>query len=477
MNRDDRSYGAFCRILREELLEAMGCTEPIAIALAAARARDLLGTLPTAVDVQASGSILKNAKSVVVPHTGGLKGIEAAVAAGIVAGRAEEGLQVIARVAPEQLCEVERYCSAVPIRVKRAETDNDLDITVRVEAAGGDESCGHREAAVRIAHTHTGIVAERVDGSVLFGEFLGAVEVPVPASSSQGSPSSTGCSRGDSGIASTQAGVAANDECIPCVVGADGAASADYSLLNMQAIWDFANTVELDDVQAVIERQIARNKAVAEEGLRGQWGASIGRVLLRAYGSDVKNKACAWAAAGSDARMGGCELPVVINSGSGNQGITVSVPLMVYAEQLGSSEEDLVRALVFANLAAIHMKQGIGRLSAFCGAVCAGAAAGAGIAFLEGDGYDSAIHALVNALSIVSGMVCDGAKPSCAAKIAFSVNAGILGLEMYRDGQQFYGGDGLVKKGVENTIESIGRLGRDGMSATNDEVIRIMLGA
>ena len=209
----------------------------------------------------------------------------------------------------------------------------------------------------------------------------------------------------------------------------------------------------------------------------GVWGANVGSVMLGAYGGDVKVRACAHAAAASDARMSGCELPVVINSGSGNQGITVSVPLIVYARELGSSDEQLYRALVLSNLVAIHQKTGIGRLSAFCGAVCAGAAAGAGIAYLDGGGYKEACHAVVNALSIVAGMVCDGAKPSCAGKIAFSVNAGILGYVMYRDGQQFYGGDGIVKKGVENTIDSIARLGRDGMRATNDEIIRIMLGS
>ena len=236
-------------------------------------------------------------------------------------------------------------------------------------------------------------------------------------------------------------------------------------------------TVDLEDVRELLDRQIACNGAVAEEGLAGDWGANIGSVMLGAYGDDVKVRACAMAAAASDARMSGCELPVVINSGSGNQGITVSVPLIVYARELGSSDERLRRALVLSNLVAIHQKTGIGRLSAFCGAVCAGAAAGAGIAYLDGGGYKDACHAVVNALSIVAGMVCDGAKPSCAGKIAFSVNAGILGYVMYRDGQQFYGGDGIVKKGVENTIDSIARLGRDGMRATNDEIIRIMLGS
>lgn len=432
MERTDERYGQYVAILEEELVAAMGCTEPIAIALAAARARELLGTRPVRVEVAASGSIIKNAKSVVVPHTGGLKGIEAAAAAGIVAGRAERSLEVIADVSPTDIEEVAAYLERTPITVERADTGLDFDIVVRVFADAQDAPA--RSALVRIVDFHTNIVREERDGAVL----------------RDGAPASEG-----------------------------GAAEGmtDRGVLSMEGIWDFAMTVELDDVRDLLDRQIACNGAIVDEGLAGDWGANIGSVMLGAYGDDVKVRACACAAAASDARMSGCELPVVINSGSGNQGITVSVPLIVYARHLGSSDEQLYRALVLSNLVAIHQKTGIGRLSAFCGAVCAGAAAGAGIAYLDGGGYCEACHAVVNALSIVAGMVCDGAKPSCAGKIAFSVNAGILGYVMYRDGQQFYGGDGIVKKGVENTIDSIARLGRDGMRATNDEIIRIMLGA
>ena len=432
MERTDERYGQYVAILEEELVAAMGCTEPIAIALAAARARELLGTRPVRVEVAASGSIIQNAKSVVVPQTGGLKGIEAAAAAGIVAGRAERSLEVIADVSPTDIEEVAAYLERTPITVERADTGLDFDIVVRVFADAQDAPA--RSALVRIVDFHTNIVREERDGAVL----------------RDGAPASEG-----------------------------GAAEGmtDRGVLSMEGIWDFAMTAELDDVRDLLDRQIACNDAIAREGLAGDWGANIGSVMLGAYGDDVKSRACACAAAASDARMSGCELPVVINSGSGNQGITVSVPLIVYARHLGSSDEQLYRALVLSNLVAIHQKTGIGRLSAFCGAVCAGAAAGAGIAYLDGGGYCEACHAVVNALSIVAGMVCDGAKPSCAGKIAFSVNAGILGYVMYRDGQQFYGGDGIVKKGVENTIDSIARLGRDGMRATNDEIIRIMLGA
>lgn len=432
MERTDERYGRYVAILEEELVAAMGCTEPIAIALAAARARELLGALPERVEVEASGSIIKNAKSVVVPHTGGLKGIEAAAAAGIVAGQADRSLEVIADVSPADIEEVAAYLERTPITVKRAETGLDFDIVVRVFAEAPDAPA--RSALVRIADFHTNIVREERDGAVL-------------------------------------------RDSAPTSEGGSAEGMTDRGVLSMEGIWDFAMTAELDDVRDLLDRQIACNDAIACEGLAGDWGANIGSVMLGAYGDDVKVRACACAAAASDARMSGCELPVVINSGSGNQGITVSVPLIVYARHLGSTDEQLYRALVLSNLVAIHQKTGIGRLSAFCGAVCAGAAAGAGIAYLDGGGYEEAVHAVVNALSIVAGMVCDGAKPSCAGKIAFSVNAGILGYVMYRDGQQFYGGDGIVKKGVENTIDSIARLGRDGMRATNDEIIRIMLGA
>ena len=243
----------------------------------------------------------------------------------------------------------------------------------------------------------------------------------------------------------------------------------------MEAIYDFAETVDPDDVREVIGRQIALNTAISEEGLKGNYGANIGRVLLHTYGNDIKNRAKAAAAAGSDARMNGYELPVVINSGSGNQGITASVPIVVFAKELQVSEETMYRALVISNLATIHIKEGIGRLSAYCGAVGAGCGCGAGIAYLYGDGQKEGEHAIVNGLAIVSGMICDGAKASCAAKIASSVDAGILGYFMYKNGQQFIGGDGIVKKGVENTIRCVGKLASEGMLETDREIVHLMI--
>lgn len=424
MERHDAYYRQYVQILREELRPATGCTEPIAIAYAAAKARSVLGALPDRVLVEVSGNIIKNVKSVVVPHTGGLRGIPAAAAAGIVAGDAEAQLEVLSAMTEAQSAAISPFLKVVPVEVRHADTPYIFDIQVTVFH-------GPDSAQVRLVGHHTNVVSVRRDGQVLLEREI-----------SEGSGSLT-----------------------------------DRSCLTVEGIVAFADCLSTEDVEEVLEQQIRCNMAIAEEGLRHDYGANIGKTLLRGHEEDLSYRMRAYAAAASDARMNGCEMPVVINSGSGNQGITVSVPLIVYARHLGSSDEQLYRALVLSNLVAIHQKTGIGRLSAFCGAVCAGAAAGAGIAYLDGGGYCEACHAVVNALSIVAGMVCDGAKPSCAGKIAFSVNAGILGYVMYRDGQQFYGGDGIVKKGVENTIDSIARLGRDGMRATNDEIIRIMLGS
>lgn len=432
MDKSGKIYKTYVQTLKEELIPAMGCTEPIAIAYAAAKAREVLGCEPDLVKIGVSNNIIKNVKSVVVPNTDGMKGIEAAAVAGILGGNAAKELEVISEVTVNQKAAMRRFLSNVPISVEAIDNGIIFDIIIALY-------CGTDSAVVRISQYHTNIVYIKKNDEVLLDN------------------------------TARQTSAACNTEA--------ESGLTDRSLLTIANIYDFAETCDLDDVRPLLDTQILYNTQISEEGLLGDYGANVGSTYLKFYGNDVRNRAIAKAAAGSDARMSGCELPVVINSGSGNQGITVSVPLIVYARHLGSSDEQLYRALVLSNLVAIHQKTGIGRLSAFCGAVCAGAAAGAGIAYLDGGGYCEACHAVVNALSIVAGMVCDGAKPSCAGKIAFSVNAGILGYVMYRDGQQFYGGDGIVKKGVENTIDSIARLGRDGMRATNDEIIRIMLGA
>ena len=422
MEKANKKYDAYVQILKEELITAMGCTEPIALAYAAARCKELLGKLPEKVIVKVSGSIIKNVKSVVVPNTGGMKGIRAAVAAGFVAGRPEKKLEVISQVSDEERAAIQAYTEQADMEICYLDSGRVFDIII--EAVAGEDT-----AKVRIANYHTNIVLEEHNGEKL-------LETVVEGDQEEG--------------------------------------LTDRSLLNMEDIWDFAMTCEIEDVRAILDHQIDCNMAIAKEGLTHPYGACIGQVMLDAYGDEIRNRASAMAAAGSDARMSGCELPVVINSGSGNQGITVSVPVIVYAKELHSSAEELYRALLVSNLIAIHLKNGIGPLSAFCGAVCAGCAAGCGIAWLQGGRLEDVSHTLVNSIAIVSGIVCDGAKPSCAGKIASSVDAGILGYSMFQEGQQFYAEDGIVSQGVENTIRNIYRLGAKGMCETDEEIIRIM---
>ena len=410
--------------MQEELEPALGCTEPIALAYAAAKAREILGSIPDKVVIEASGSIIKNVKSVIVPNTNHLKGIPAAATAGIIAGRAEKELEVIAQVTESEIEQMKQFLQTADIKVVHADNGITFDIIVSVYK-------GSSYAKVRIANYHTNIVLMEKDGEVLY-------EIAVEGEKEEG--------------------------------------LTDRNLLNMKDIWDFAMTVDVKDIKETLDRQIAYNTAIAEEGLRGDYGANIGSVLLDTYGDDIRTRAKAKAAAGSDARMNGCELPVIINSGSGNQGMTSSIPVIEYAKEFDADEDTLYRALALSNLVTIHQKTGIGRLSAYCGAVSAGAGAGAGIAYLCGGGYEEVIHTVVNALAIVSGIVCDGAKASCAAKIASAVDAGILGYNMYKRGQQFYGGDGIVTRGVEETIQNVGRLGKQGMKATNEEIIKSMVG-
>lgn len=424
MKKEDVKYGAYVQILKEELVPAMGCTEPIALAYAAAKAREILGSIPDKVVIAASGSIIKNVKSVIVPNTNHLKGIPAAATAGIIAGRAEKELEVIAHVTESEIEQMKQFLQTADIKVVHADNGITFDIIVSVYK-------GSSYAKVRIANYHTNIVLMEKDGEVLY-------EIAVEGEKEEG--------------------------------------LTDRNLLNMKDIWDFAMTVDVKDIKETLDRQIAYNTAIAEEGLGGDYGANIGSVLLDTYGDDIRTRAKAKAAAGSDARMNGCELPVIINSGSGNQGMTSSIPVIEYAKEFDADEDTLYRALALSNLVTIHQKTGIGRLSAYCGAVSAGAGAGAGIAYLCGGGYEEVIHTVVNALAIVSGIVCDGAKASCAAKIASAVDAGILGYNMYKRGQQFYGGDGIVTRGVEETIQNVGRLGKQGMKETNEEIIKIMVG-
>ena len=423
MEKEDIRYQTYVQILKEELIPAMGCTEPIAISYCAAKARAVLGCIPEDCLVEASGNIIKNVKSVVVPNTDGLKGIEAAAAAGIVAGKEERILEVISAVTQDQKKEIRKYLDQKRIRVKPLETEELLDIVIQVHGGG-------HKVKVRIAGYHSNIVRIEKDGDILY-------EI---------------------------GGTAAKE----------GANQADRNLLNVKDIVEFADTADIRDVQEILDRQIEYNSAISEEGLRNPWGANVGKVLLNAYGNDIRVRARAAAAAASDARMSGCEMPVIINSGSGNQGITASLPVLEYAKELHADRERLYRALLVSNLVAIHQKTGMGRLSAYCGAVSAGCGAGCGIAYLQGGDFRCIAHTLVNTLAIVSGIVCDGAKPSCAGKIASAVDAGILGYEMYCQGQQFRGGEGILSKGVENTIRNVVRLGVVGMKETDKEIIQMM---
>lgn len=422
MERSEINYQNCVKILEEELLPAMGCTEPIALAYAGAVARKTLNKLPDRVEIEASGNIIKNVKSVIVPNTGKLKGIPAAAAAGIVAGNPDKQLEVIADVTEQQQQLIHDFLEQTAIDVRVADSPYVFDIILTVH-------CGEEYAKVRICQYHTNIVLIEKNRTILYSQEL-----------KQEAENLT-----------------------------------DRRFLTVELILDFANSVAVEDIRTCIGRQIEYNMAIAEEGLKNSYGANVGSTLLKSNENSVKTTAKSWAAAGSDARMNGCEMPVVINSGSGNQGITASVPVIIYARHLQVSEEKLYRALVLSNLIAIHQKTGIGRLSAYCGAVNAGAAAGCGIAYLLGGGYEAIKHTLVNALAIVSGMICDGAKASCAAKIATAVESGIFGYEMYCNGQQFYGGDGIVKNGVEQSISSVGQLGREGMRETDRVILNIMV--
>ena len=422
MDKNDARYTNYINILHEELRPAMGCTEPIAIAYAAAKAREVLGALPERMRIEVSGNIIKNVKSVIVPNTGGLRGIKAAASAGAAVGDANAELEVIAGVTEDRIPEIEAYLDRTEIEVVHVDRDHIFDIGVRAFA-------GEDTSYVRIVDYHINIVEIERNGEILLRKETEEQEDQY----------------------------------------------TDRSCLTIEGIVDFAESVDVEEVRELLERQIEYNMAIAEEGLRGNYGASIGKTLLMGHEDDLSYVMRAYAAAGSDARMNGCEMPVIINSGSGNQGITTSVPVIVFARHNNKTHEELLRALTVANLVTIHLKTGIGRLSAYCGAVSAGCGAGAGITYLQGGRLDAISHTIVNAIAVDSGIICDGAKASCAAKIASSIDAGLIGLTMYEHGNEFFGGDGIVKHGVEKTIEAVGLLATLGMRKTDEEIIRLML--
>ncbi len=414
-------------ILAEELQPAMGCTEPIAIAYASAILRSLLDADPDIINIALSGNIIKNVKSVIVPATGGLHGIESAVAAGIISGAYQKKLELLSVLTDSDRERIRTYLKNCRIAVSELNTNCTFDLLISGIAKG-------HTARVQITGYHTNLILAERDGINLIAEYNG-----------RNAKSST-------------------------------KNASDRSVLNVKDIVTYAEEADLDRVRPYLMRQIEMNMSIAEEGLRNPYGASIGRMIYRDGNVSVKDKARAYAAAGSDARMSGCEYPVCILSESGNQGMTASLPVIVYARETGADEDSLLRALIVSDLITIHQKTGIGCLSAYCGAISAGCGCGAGICYLAGGRYHEIAHTVVNAVAILSGTICDGAKPSCAAKIAMAVEAGFMGYEMAATGRQFYGGDGIITKGVENTIRNIGLLARDGMEGTDREIIKIMLG-
>ena len=414
-------YVTYVNLLKEELVPAMGCTEPISIAYAVAKTKNVLGETPKKGVLEVSANIIKNAKSVTVPNTGGMKGIKTAFCAGLV-GDADAELQTLSKVNESQIEEIKKHVEHFPLEIKVPDRCDIFDITVTLTSK-------NHTAKLRIMRSHTNVVFISKDGETIY-------------------------------------------ENIPPLT----LKSKEKTLLCVKDITLFADEVDIADVQEILDRQIEYNMAIAEEGLKGDYGASIGKVILRSYQPDIKTTAKAYAAAGSDARMNGCDLPVIINSGSGNQGMATSIPVIVYARGLNISGEKLYRALCVSNLITLHLKAGIGTLSAYCGAVSAGAGAGCGVAYLLGGNYEDISHTLVNALAIDSGIICDGAKASCAAKVATAVESGLLGLQMHYNGKQFFAGDGIIKNDVEQTIESVSKIASTGMSETDKEIIKIMLG-
>ena len=404
----------------------MGCTEPIAIAYAASIISHALGAYPNEVKIGLSGNIIKNVKSVIVPKTGGMHGINSAVCAGIISASPHKKLEVLSEILPEDVSKIRDFQNSASIEIYEIDSSSPFEIYI-------EGFLDSQSASAHLLKRHTNLVEAYLNGEDITLRYQSPDDIVEKE-------------------------------------------TTDRSSLNVEEILEFAETVDLNELSPILEKQIEYNMAIAKEGISGDFGASIGRTLYLNRGEDVRVLARALAAAGSDARMNGCELPVCIISGSGNQGITASVPLCVYAEKLGSTKEELLRALIVSDLVTIHQKTGIGCLSAYCGAISAGVGAGCGICYLHGGRYYEIAHTLVNAVAILSGTICDGAKSSCAAKISMAVEAGIMGYEMAKSGHQFYSGEGIVTKGVEKTIKNVGRLASVGMSGTDKEIIKIMLG-
>ncbi len=410
----------YISILKKELVPALRCTEPIAFAYAAAKAREVLGAMPEQVDVLCSGNIIKNVKGVTVPMSGGMKGIAPSVLLGLIGGDATKNLEVLTTVTEADIEQTKALLEQRICTIRLAEGVENLYIKITLRS--GEES-----AVVEIREAHTNITLIEKNGEIIF-------ELDEEAQEKK-----------------TQ------------------------EQFNFEEIFDFANSVDIAELEPLIRSQVQYNLDIANEGLIHSYGANVGKTLIESFGNDVRTKAKAYAAAGSDARMSGCSKPVVINSGSGNQGLTVSLPVIIYAHELDVTEEKMIRALIFSNLIALMQKARIGKLSAYCGAVSAACGAGAGIAYLHGSSKEEIADTITNTLGNVSGIVCDGAKPSCAAKIASSVDAAIMGYTLAVNQQKFQAGEGLVKDTVEETIRAVTQMAKDGMRATDVEILNIMI--
>lgn len=427
MEKNSIRYFEYIELLKSELIVAMGCTEPVSVAYCAALCKKTLKEMPNKVEVFVSSNILKNVKSVIVPNTNGEKGIDTAVAAGIVGGDSSKELQTLSCICESEIKSIDEFKKNTPIIVHAINDGHIFDVGVKCYS-------DNHTAYVRIVDNHINVVDVKYDGISL------------------NTPQQT------------------------CKENVCNTKQTEFKkTITIKEILDFAQVCDIDDVKEILDRQIKYNMEIAEEGIKNNYGANIGKILLETYGNHPYIKARAYAAAGSDARMNGCEKPVVINSGSGNQGITSSVPVIVYAKEINAPLEKLYRALILSNLCTIHLKTGIGTLSAYCGVVSAGCSSGVGICYLDGGDFKAISYSLRNALAIASGIVCDGAKASCAAKISSAVDAGIMGYCMYKNGTRFHSGDGIVKHGLENTIETVGLLARIGMSETDKEIIKLML--
>ena len=424
MALEKEKYQAYISILKEELVPALGCTEPIAIAYAAAKAREVLGSFPSKVVAKCSGNIIKNAKSVIVPNTGNLKGIIASALAGILVGDSTKEMNLLEELKESDIEKIKELMQTDICRVEMLESDANLHIVIQVMDTD-------KEVSVEIKHTHTNITRIEKDGKLIFQKEC-------------------------------------KDENL-------NGFSSDRNILNVKDILDFANTVKLEDIENILKGQIEHNLSIAREGINGNYGCGVGKMLMDCYGDNIFTKIRAYAAAGSDARMNGCNLPVVTNSGSGNQGMTTSLPVIIYAQEKKLDPEKMYRGLVLSNLITIHLRSAMGRLSAYCGAVCAACGSGAGITYLAGGTPEQIERTITNTLGNVSGIVCDGAKSSCAAKIASGLDAAIMAHFLAMRGTAFEADSGIIKETVEDTIAAVGRLGHDGMKETDVEVLKIML--